>query len=586
MMRSLFSGVTGLRSHQTRMDVIGNNIANVNTVGFKKSAVTFKDLYSETISAAAGPSGDGASGGVNPRQIGLGVTVNSIAVVHTPGAAQYTGNSMDVAISGDGFFVVETPTGKMYTRGGNFYTDTAGNLVTAMGHYVQVVDPVVDTGVMTSVDKVNVDDLFVAGGGKFDYPASNVHSGKITADLSGVAGVDYGFRFVPDGTGLFSSITRNYQPTFNANAVTEPYETTTKMGVDKDGKAQVINMKAIADAYLTAVGATGTPGSKKVEIMEDPDNLGSPALFVDGMKIGTAVVTDDGGNAPDPTEVKIDFVAVPEAGGNPLGSIYITDSAGEPIPDTLQLDMLYNLIDIPDIPIEEGGQWELFNKNSGETIEPVVLDYKATAGGAGVAAGDILFTTSNYGSFRLRLKESVDGMAALSTALADSSFSVSTLEETYVEYSSPSGELLEGSLKNLNIDFSRYSNLAIDSKGAVIAQLKNAETLVINGVSVDMAVGDKVVLGYIALANFNNPTGLEKRGDNLYEISNNSGLPSFQMPGSGSVGELAPANLEMSNVDLSEEMVNMIITQRGFQANSRIITTSDTMLEELINLKR
>ena len=104
--------------------------------------------------------------------------------------------------------------------------------------------------------------------------------------------------------------------------------------------------------------------------------------------------------------------------------------------------------------------------------------------------------------------------------------------------------------------------------------------------SAALKAGDKVTLGYVTLANFNNPTGLEKIGDNLYAVSANSGEPTFEMPGSGNAGQLSPSNLEMSNVDLSEEIVNMIITQRGFQANSRIITTTDTMLEELVNLKR
>ena len=122
--------------------------------------------------------------------------------------------------------------------------------------------------------------------------------------------------------------------------------------------------------------------------------------------------------------------------------------------------------------------------------------------------------------------------------------------------------------------------------GAIVAQLKQDQQITVDGQTINMEAGDKVVLGNVALANFNNPTGLEKIGDNLYSASTNSGLAVFNTPGSGSAGQLSPSNLEMSNVDLSEEIVNMIITQRGFQANSRVITTTDSMLEELVNLKR
>ena len=135
MMRALFSGVTGLRTHQTRMDVIGNNISNVNTLGFKKSVANFSDLYSETVAPASAPTAN--QGGVNARQIGLGVTCNAIVIKHSPGAAQYTGNVLDLAISGDGFFTVRTGEGERYTRAGNLSVSSNGSLVTPSGYFVQ-----------------------------------------------------------------------------------------------------------------------------------------------------------------------------------------------------------------------------------------------------------------------------------------------------------------------------------------------------------------------------------------------------------------------------------------------------------------
>jgi flagellar hook protein FlgE len=150
MLRSLYSGVAGLKNHQVRMDVIGNNIANVNTIGFKASRVVFQDIYSQTIKPAAAP--NATMGGSNPQQIGLGVTIAAIDVLHTRTGAQYTGNALDLSIEGDGFFVVSDGTSNYFTRAGNFYTDSNNNLVNATGLKVQkmVVNPT--TGAVSTAD--------------------------------------------------------------------------------------------------------------------------------------------------------------------------------------------------------------------------------------------------------------------------------------------------------------------------------------------------------------------------------------------------------------------------------------------------
>ncbi|MBW4828687.1 MAG: flagellar hook protein FlgE [Clostridiaceae bacterium] len=137
MMRSMYSGVSGLRTHQTKMDVIGNNIANVNTVGYKKGQMTFQEVFSQTVRGAG--AAQGGKGGTNPQQIGLGVDVGSISTNHTEGSSQRTDNPTDVMIDGEGFFVVTDDTNfenRYYTRAGNFTVDGAGNLVTADGYKV------------------------------------------------------------------------------------------------------------------------------------------------------------------------------------------------------------------------------------------------------------------------------------------------------------------------------------------------------------------------------------------------------------------------------------------------------------------
>ena len=134
-MRSMFSAVSGLRAHQTRMDVIGNNIANVNTVGFKSSRVTFQDIFNQTLKTGSAPT-PGGTGGTNPQQVGLGAAIGAIDVLHTPGGIESTDNPLDLAINGDGFFVVSDGPSTYYTRAGNFHLDAEANLVTADGMFV------------------------------------------------------------------------------------------------------------------------------------------------------------------------------------------------------------------------------------------------------------------------------------------------------------------------------------------------------------------------------------------------------------------------------------------------------------------
>lgn len=133
MLRSMFSGVSGLKNHQVKMDVIGNNIANVNTIGFKASRVTFQDIYSQSVAPASSPDAAAGVGGTNPMQIGLGVKIGSIDVMHTRAAAEYTGAPLDLSIAGDGFFTVASGNQTFYTRAGNFSTDSDNNLVTSTG---------------------------------------------------------------------------------------------------------------------------------------------------------------------------------------------------------------------------------------------------------------------------------------------------------------------------------------------------------------------------------------------------------------------------------------------------------------------
>jgi len=135
----MYAGISGLKNFQTKLDVIGNNIANVNTYGFKKGRTVFKDLYSQTVAGASGPVGPVATptrGGVNPKQVGLGSQLAAIDTLHSAGSTQFTGQTLDLAIEGDGFFAVESNGEKQYTRAGNFYMDKNGTIVDGDGRFV------------------------------------------------------------------------------------------------------------------------------------------------------------------------------------------------------------------------------------------------------------------------------------------------------------------------------------------------------------------------------------------------------------------------------------------------------------------
>jgi flagellar hook protein FlgE len=132
----MYAGISGMKGFQTKLDVIGNNIANVNTVGFKKGRVTFQDMMSQTMTGAQGPNANGERGGINAKQVGLGSQLGSIDNVHTQGFRQTTGRSLDLAIEGDGMFALDANGTTMYTRAGNFYLDSDGDLVNSDGYYV------------------------------------------------------------------------------------------------------------------------------------------------------------------------------------------------------------------------------------------------------------------------------------------------------------------------------------------------------------------------------------------------------------------------------------------------------------------
>lgn len=410
MMRSLFSAVSGLRTHQTRMDVIGNNIANVNTPGYKSSRVTFQEVFSQTIRGAGSPSGTSMTerGGTNPMQVGLGVSIASIDTIHTPGNLQPTSHPTDLAIEGNGFFVVRDGGGYTYTRVGNFSIDGDGILVDSEGRKVMG---------------------WVAG------QNGTLPTNKTAGNLSSL----------PIRIGTYMDARATTQMEWMKNL---------------DAEAEVGFVKT---ASVTVYDSQGKTYSIQVDFEKSGTNTWTwQAYLPDGSTAGPGTITFN-------TEGRFVNVDVAEFSFTPLGA------------DTVTVTMDFSKL-------------------------------TQVAGDTSVESG----TTDGW----------------------------------------PGGTL---------------ESYSVDANGVISGFYSN---------------GRNQVLGQIAIAGFANPAGLIKTGNNLYIESNNSGEADIGPAGMSGRGTIAPSALEMSNVDLAEEFTQMIITQRGFQANSRVITVSDELLQELVNLKR
>lgn len=469
MMRSMFSSVSGLRAHQTKMDVIGNNIANVNTVGFKSSRVTFADIFSQTISGAGAPDATTGKGGTNPKQIGLGMTVSSIDTSMTQGSLQSTDNPTDLAIEGEGFFIVRSGNEgtNYFTRAGNFSIDRLGNLVTSDG-------------------------LNVLGWQKYE--------------------VDDDGNYIFDTEEELKPL-NFYEDDYNLNKRILAAKSTTK---------------AVLSGNLDATNPVIATGSDYN--IPDTNSDGVPDINgenIEAQFIVPLTVYDDLGNKYD---LNISF-----------WKTYV-DSSGDS-PETI---WYYRITSADDASFGENG---------------------ANTAASGYIKFDSKGKIVTADSANFNIKPTV--MLTPGSNVGADSFTFELNFEKLTMYASDS------SVKPTSVDGyppGTLESFSIGTDGIITGVYSN---------------GKQKPLGMIAIAVFDNAEGLQKSGSNLFLPTTNSGeFTKAYKPGDNGAGKLSPGTLEMSNVDLAREFTEMIITQRGFQANSRVITVSDEILQELANLKR
>lgn len=568
MMRSLYSGVAGLKTHQTRMDVIGNNIANVNTTAYKSSSMTFSELMSQTTQKASGANATTGVGGTNAKQIGLGVKAGAInTAITTQGSAQSTGNPFDIMITGDNFFVVSNGSENFFTRDGSFYVDGAGNLaMTSTGYNVMGWGVDETTG---NIKQDTVTALRIMSAANMTYPPEATTKANISGildendkDVTSANGKTVNLNFF-DARGY--SYTAKFTFKQSGGDKTNEYSLELNKILDSTGKEidisgitfgeqnleQTLSSKLSlnTDSYkwddaTKTLQTTATPPEKVAELDK---------IFKNG-----ALITDK--DKAEEVQKNLDAIAKAygyEGSTDEFLKLYTTGKAGQVTVQTMLENMSKNM--------------------TGDDILPKAKNKELTMTGRKFDGAKVVFDKDSG-----KLQSINNSTTNLSTTL---NFPATM-----------------GNFSNITIDLSECTNY--DNKGTSTIGATSGD---LDGLGTGRRLGDMIgvsiqkdgmiyasydngmtkLLGQIATAAFANASGLEKEGDNLYSATLNSGeFDGIGVDITAGGGYMSTGQLEMSNVDLSSEFTEMITTQRGFQANSRIITVSDTLLEELTNLKR
>ena len=533
MLRSMYAGVAGLKTHQTKMDVIGNNIANVNTTSYKAQSISFSDLMYQTTQSASGATA--TTGGTNARQIGLGVQSAAISTaIDTQGATQTTNNPFDLMITGKSFFIVNNGTSNLYTRDGSCYVDGSGNLaMQSNGYYVYGWTAQTDaaTGVTSINQNSGLGKLQVMSKENLTYPPEGttaaVISGNIDAkdtNVTSTAGKTMTLEFYDNLGYLYTG------------------EFTLKdTGTDHQYSMQLTD---ILDSKGTSVGAEQM---SKVKFGGATVNSSKNGVFQDGYYLKNY-------NAS-------------------AGTTDIYNGAGSVATAVLTTEKIENLTALSYAAIKTA--YNLTGSETATDTYSIAADGTLTIGSTSYPRNSINLTyDAATGAIKTPSSAvTIDFANDINGGGGFTDISVDLSNTTNVNSSGTSTiKASKGDLKNNNTGrkLGTMTGITVETNGKINATYSNGQTR---------------LLGQIAVAEFSNASGLEKEGDNLYSSTLNSGDPTV-MDVSEDSGKISTGVLEMSNVDLSNEFTNMITAQRGFQANSRIITVSDTLLEELTNLKR
>ncbi len=722
MLRSLWSGVSGLKSEQEAMDVVGNNVANVNTIGFKKGRITFVDVLSQTLSAATGPEGN--IGGKNATQVGLGDTVAVVDNIFSQGSLQATSKITDMAIQGDGFFIVSDDGGKTYryTRAGDFSFDAAGNLVNPEGFIVQgwmANDETHKINTAASISNIVIpqDKTVPAGITKNITIKANLNGGDKIEEMAPAHGTvdennkpttpdDMAVLFDVNGEAInlgktiatFAKSSTSFSTIYDigGNQVQLSSGATVTMDVTYAGSTAHVSVVFGSGADFTTLGGLASAikskinsalGTTVVSATITPDgelkltDVGTSAITIANIAttndlngyLKHGLINLQGGegrsatiNAGD-SRTTLPFLSNPgdvlamsfDGGANYDAYRYVQSDTGvgnndfhtiEDLRAEIQNDIVNGGNSSPwATSTNQNLDWVKIDPKTGEiVIHNYSTDNKVIGA---VYSNNLKFATImgtlsglvNSGSdvasqpfeaavhtTSIDVYDSLGNKHTVTFTFRKASYDPITKHTTWTwqatvpepgEVSNDKGEVQFDQTGRL-VYLSSPLAITIDWKNGTASQVINLnfgdintfdgltqfslpsqttaesqdgypggslQRIMINQDGVIVGIfsnGKSYPLAQVALAKFANDEGLMKEGNSMYSETANSGAPLIGTAGTGGRGTFAPSHLEMSNVDLAEEFTNMIIFERAFQANSRSITTSDQMIQELLNLKR
>ena len=683
MMRSLYSGVSGLKNHQTRMDVVGNNISNVNTTGFKSSRVTFSDTLSQTLSGASAPTDN--TGGTNPKQIGLGSSVSSIDTLFTDGSVQNTGKNTDLCLSGNGLFVVKPSSESKevyYTRNGAFEFDAKGNFVMP-GSGMFVGGWMAENGVIKNTTESNMGVINIPAGKTMGATATTTvnYDKNLNANVEGYTisnmVVKYAdgtsktvTNYVPNPPTIILDTTTNKHITLDANAA---YDFTTgdslygkdlfaqkvayvegpanvtlsgtnsfKNKVEGLGEINYTTGNHIIDNEITLTGTIVNQGvttsgpdtgetrltlkldlplekkGREVTITIPPGNIwtykdGDTASFkfpIEGIEpqATSKIHRSDGteyefeSNTLDPKITKENYNNYIYKGHTADGDVKAVSHKGDDVESvTVNTSDGKSLTGLTQVKYNQGDNFypsyttlaTVYDSLGGEHSVPILFTKQANNtwsmslgnGGSSVSVTDSEQRTINYNLISTDLVFDDKGGYISGSATLKVHYDYGKVQNSKGEViNPPSDQAINVNVGSLT-QYSGSTSINGSSDGNAMGTLKSVSvdsSGIITGVYTN---GLHRTEAQVAIAQFNNAAGLTKSGGSLYEKSNNSGEAHIESASALGV-TITPSALEMSNVDMASELTDMIVTQRGYQSNSKIITVSDELLETLINMKR
>ena len=690
-LRALFSGVSGLRNHQVELDVIGNNIANVNTVAFKGSRVTFEEAFTQLVRGGSRPIG--TLGGTNPIQVGLGMDIGSIDQNFSQGALQATGIKTDLAIQGNGFFVVSNGQKNLFTRAGNFQLDADGRLVSPTNGFVVQGISADSTGVLPSGTAIG--DIVLPVGQKSparattsislsgnldsrEQPLGTILStdGRVFAVEMSTSNGGAGF----DVNGLYANGAADAQilgMTAGSTTVTVNDGTTqrtytyvsqdTGVGdqafhslVDLVGEINndFASMTAAIDNTTGEVVFTAGASNITLTVLSSNSAFSQALAQANGLvTAGTSARTDEFSHVANAQDLLVDLrdgagvslgltagdtiLIDGNVGGTAAAQRSLAVAAATTYADLVQeVDDTLGIANITGAEIDAASGGMRVTGDGGLANELTGLNVRVSGGAAGFNA----IFDSRPGNYK-ELQSATDVTHEVSITVFDSIGNPNTLALTFTKdptvpnrwtWQASVGQpavitgggtgsvtfdsdgrletfVFDGGATSIQFDPNTGASAPVDVRldtgtlGDIngLSQFASPSNAVANSqdghamgnledINIDdrgvitgfFTNGVRQVLAQIALAAFNNPTGLLRKGDSMFEESGNSGQAVLGFAGTSNQSQITPGALEGSNVDLSQEFTNMIIAQRGFQANARVITTADEMLNELVNLIR